>query len=176
MYKCIFPLVIPFNISLSSQSHILRLERKRVRKETALNYWTHKRKYNLYYGIAWQSFSSLIEGEWCIYTSATYATIGSDNGLSPVWHQAIIWTNAWILLIGLLLTGFNEIFIKIHAFSFAKIHVKMFTWKWWLFCLGLNVLNACVSPSHFSLTVEKDSIAKKKWYGNYLLLASEFFA
>ena len=26
--------------------------------------------------------------------------IGSDNGLSPGWHQAIIWTSAWILLIG----------------------------------------------------------------------------
>ena len=27
-------------------------------------------------------------------------TIGSDNGLLPGRHQAIIWTNAWILLIG----------------------------------------------------------------------------
>ena len=27
-------------------------------------------------------------------------TIGSDNGLSPGRHQAIIWTNAGILLIG----------------------------------------------------------------------------
>ena len=37
--------------------------------------------------------------------------IGSDNGLSPGRRQAIIWTNAGILLIGLLRTNFNEILI-----------------------------------------------------------------
>ena len=40
-------------------------------------------------------------------------TIGSDNGLSPDRRQAIIWTNAGILLIGLLGTNFSEIFIEI---------------------------------------------------------------
>ena len=40
-------------------------------------------------------------------------TIGSDNGLSPGWRQAIIWTNAGILLIGSLGTNFIEIFIEI---------------------------------------------------------------
>ena len=38
-------------------------------------------------------------------------TIGSDNGLSPVRRQAIIWTNADILLIGPLGASFNEILI-----------------------------------------------------------------
>ena len=33
--------------------------------------------------------------------------IGSDNGLSPGRRQAIIWTNAGILLIGALATNFN---------------------------------------------------------------------
>ena len=33
--------------------------------------------------------------------------IGSDNGLLPGWHQAIIWTNAGILLIGPLVTNFS---------------------------------------------------------------------
>ena len=51
--------------------------------------------------------------------------IGSDNGLSPGRRQAIIWTNAGILLTGHLGTNLNEIFIEIHIFSF---------------CLGLNVL------------------------------------
>ena len=37
--------------------------------------------------------------------------IGSDNGLSPGWRQAIIWTNAWILLIEHLGTKFTEILI-----------------------------------------------------------------
>ena len=37
--------------------------------------------------------------------------IGSDNGLSPDRRQAIIWTNAGILLIGPLETIFSEILI-----------------------------------------------------------------
>ena len=37
--------------------------------------------------------------------------IGSDNGLSPDWRQAIIWTNAGILLIGPLGTNFSDILI-----------------------------------------------------------------
>ena len=39
-------------------------------------------------------------------------TIASDNGLSLGRHQAIIWTNAQILLIGPLETKFGEIFIE----------------------------------------------------------------
>ena len=50
------------------------------------------------------------------------AIIGSDNGLSPDWRQAIIWTNAGILLIEHLGTNFGENFIEIHVFSFKKMH------------------------------------------------------
>ena len=50
--------------------------------------------------------------------------IVSDNGLSPERRQAIIWTNAGILLIGLLGTNFCEILIEIHTFSFKKMHWK----------------------------------------------------
>ena len=67
-------------------------------------------------------------------------TIGSDNGLSPGRRQAIIWTNAGILLIGPSGINFNEIFIEILAFSFRKMHSKMLFGKWRPFCLGLNVL------------------------------------
>ena len=38
------------------------------------------------------------------------AIMGSDNGLSPGRRQAIIWTNAGILLIGPLGTNFSEIY------------------------------------------------------------------
>ena len=69
--------------------------------------------------------------------------IGSDNGLSPGRRQAIIWTNAGILLIGTRGTNFNEISIKIHEFSFKKIHLKMSSGKWRPSCLGLNVLMWC---------------------------------
>ena len=66
--------------------------------------------------------------------------IGSDNGLSPARRQAIIWTNAGILLIGRLGTNFSEILIGIQIFSFTKIHSKISSAKWRPFCLGPNVL------------------------------------
>ena len=67
-------------------------------------------------------------------------SIGSDNGLSPGWRQAIIWTNARILLIGPLGTNLREISIEIHKLSFKKMHLKMSSGKWHPFCLGLNEL------------------------------------
>ena len=68
------------------------------------------------------------------------STIGSDNGLSPERHQAIIWNNAGILLIWTLGTKFNEILIESHTFSFKNIHLKISSGKWRPFCLGLNML------------------------------------
>ena len=68
--------------------------------------------------------------------------IGSDNGLLPGRRQAIIWTNAGILLIGPLGTNFSEFLIVIHRFSFNKMHLKMSSAKWRPFCLGLNVLTS----------------------------------
>ena len=46
--------------------------------------------------------------------------IGSNNGLSPGRRQAIIWTNAGILLIGILGTNFSEIWSEIHTFLMHK--------------------------------------------------------
>ena len=56
---------------------------------------------------------------------STIIIIGSDNGLSPGRHQAIIWTNAGILLTGPLETNFNEILIGIQIFSFNKMLPKI---------------------------------------------------
>ena len=66
--------------------------------------------------------------------------IGSDNGLSPGRRQAIIWTNAGILLIGPLGTNFSEILAKIITSPFKKMYLKVSSVKWRPFCLGLNVL------------------------------------
>ena len=77
--------------------------------------------------------------------------IGSDNGLSPCRRQAIIWTNAGILLIGPLGTNFSEILIEIYTFSFKKIHLKVSSGKWRPSCLGLNVLKPWW-PSCFTVT------------------------
>ena len=74
--------------------------------------------------------------------------IGSDNGLSPGRRQAIIWTNAVILVIRPLETNFSEILIGIQTFSFKKIRLKMSSAKWRPFCLGLNVLRKHVVHSH----------------------------
>ena len=67
--------------------------------------------------------------------------IGSGNGLSPGWRQAIIWINDLIYLIEPLGANFTEILIEIFTFSFRKIHLKMSSWKWRPFCLELNVLS-----------------------------------
>ena len=66
--------------------------------------------------------------------------IGSDNGLSPGQRQAIIWTNAGILLIQTFGTNSSEILNAIHIFSFKKMHLQMSSAKWRLFRLGLNEL------------------------------------
>ena len=81
--------------------------------------------------------------------------IGSDNGLSPDRRQAIIWTNAGILLIGPLGTNFSEISIEILTFPFKKMRLKVSSAKRRPFCLGLDVLtheqlvkHGCVTQYH----------------------------
>ena len=68
------------------------------------------------------------------------AIIGSDNGLLPGRRQAIIWTNAGILLIGPVGTNFSENMIQTQTFSFKKMHLRMSSGKWRPFYLGLSVL------------------------------------
>ena len=97
--------------------------------------------------------------------------IGSDTGLSPDWRQAIIWTNAGILLIGPLGTNFIEISNEIYTFSFKKMHLKMLSAIWRLFCLGFNVLmGSCYHeemPTHLPVwcSLKDDEILchLKKW-------------
>ena len=66
--------------------------------------------------------------------------IGSYNGLLPGRHQAIIQTNAGILLIGPLGINFSEISVKLNTFSFKKMHLKMLSAKQRLFRLSHNEL------------------------------------
>ena len=54
--------------------------------------------------------------------------IGSDNGLSPDRRQAIIWTNAKILLTGPLGTNCSEIRMKKHFFINENAF-KTFFWE-----------------------------------------------
>ena len=66
--------------------------------------------------------------------------IGSDNGLTPGRRQAIIWTNAGILLFGPSGTNFSDISIEIVTFSFKIMQLKASSVKWRPYCFGLNVL------------------------------------
>ena len=86
--------------------------------------------------------------------------IGSDNGLSPGWRQAIIKTNAGILLIGPLGTNFSQISIGIQIFSFKKMRLKVSSVKRRPFCYGLNVLG---SSSLYPLCVPH--LAHEKFIG-----------
>ena len=49
--------------------------------------------------------------------------------------HAIIWIKAGILSIGPLGTNFSEILFTIQTFSLKKMHLKMSSVKWQLFCL-----------------------------------------
>ena len=83
--------------------------------------------------ITWQTRHQRVKLSRCV---VKLTIIGSDSDLS----QAIIWTNAGVLLNGPLGTNFIEILIGIQIFSLKKMHLKMSSAKWRPFCLGLNVL------------------------------------
>ena len=105
--------------------------------------------------------------------------IGSDNGVSPGRRQAIIWTNAGILLIGPLGTNFIEILIGIQTFSCKKMHLKMSSAKWRPFCLGLNVLIRCcskgVDKDSNATFINHDDVIKWKHFSRYWLFESLLF-
>ena len=92
-----------------------------------MNFWT-----TMSYLTHWGRVTHICVGKLTI--------IGSDNGLTPGRRQAIVWTNAGILLIWPLGTNFSEILIAIETFSFKKMHFKLSSGKWRPSCLGLNVL------------------------------------
>ena len=71
-----------------------------------------------------------------------WVSIGSNNGMSPIRRQAIIWTNVGLLSIGPLATNFSEFFfIKIQNFSFTKMLLNILSVKWWPFCLVGDEIN-----------------------------------
>ena len=65
--------------------------------------------------------------------------IGSDNGLSLGRRQAIIWTNAEILLIRTLGTNFSEILIRIQNIFIQENALENVVCEMASICLSLNV-------------------------------------
>ena len=89
--------------------------------------------------LRYDNFHLLISSCWCIYAPLNWVSIGSGNGLSPVWCQAITWTNADFLSTGPLGTNFSEIQIKmqnllINENAFENVVCKMVAillrWRW----------------------------------------------
>ena len=110
--------------------------------------------------------------------------IGSHNDLSPGRRQAIIWTNAGILLTGSLGRNFSEFLIEILTVSFKKMHLKISSANWRPFCLGLNMLintNATMPSSGTISTIMSwhgtplsDLPAFYKWNPSHLSLVDSF--
>ena len=108
-----------------------------LRKKTWSTQWNMKQNKKIYFKIHLKNILQNLdyfvqasmyyvnEVEWRIYASVNCTIIDSDNGLSPGRRQAIIWTNAGVLLIGPLEANFSEILIDIYTFSFKKILLKM---------------------------------------------------
>ena len=71
-----------------------------------------------------------------IYATVNHVSIGSDNGLSPIRRQAIIWISSDLLSIRPSGTNFSEMITKIQKFSFTKMHMKISSAKRWPFVQG----------------------------------------
>ena len=97
-------------------------------------------------------------------------SIGSDNGLPPIWRQAIIWTNAGLLSMGPLGTNFSEILIKIQNFSFTKMHLKIMSSKRQPFCPGGDELTKASMKTHSNSNWQQ--ISQPRNIGLYSLLIS----
>ena len=94
---------------------------------------------------------------WVMLICVDIAIIGSNNSIAPDGPQAIIWTNAGILLIGPLGTNFSEILIEIHIFSLKKLHLKMSSGQCRPFCLGLNVLTWRILVKSTTIKAQRDT-------------------
>ena len=123
-----------FILDLTPDSNILHKDNCKTKRETfdfwylvplILNIWQ--------YMINWPLWD-LNHWDWVTHLCIIKLTIiGSDNGLSPSRRQAIIWTNAGILLSGPLGTNFSEILIAIHISSFKKMYLKLSSAICWRF-------------------------------------------
>ena len=79
--------------------------------------------------------------------------LSSDNGLSPGRHQAIIWTNAGILLFEPRGIRLSELLIEIKTFLFTETHLKLWSAKWRLY--GLRPIDRKPTLFKWKLWVRK---------------------
>ena len=81
----------------------------------------------------------LIDVEWRVYASLNKAIFGLDSSLPPVWHQAVVWTNAGLLLARPMERRFSEILIKEYIVHAREIDLEMLSEKGQSACPSLVV-------------------------------------
>ena len=142
-----------------------------------LKHHMHLKKMD-YIHILWEVINSLLPGyvvviltHWGRVTHicvGDLTIIGSHNGLSPSRRQAIIGTNAGVLLIRPLGTNLSEILIKIITFSFKKMRSKVSSGKRGPSCLGLDVLKVSSLNICYELCILWNcchvNITKRLWH------------
>ena len=143
--------------------------------------WSQCHLFSSCFSVLWLSISLTHWGRVTHICVGKLTIIGSDNGLSPGWRQAIVWTNNGILLIGALGTNFSEILIEIQTFSFWKNNLKVSSGKWRPFCLSLNDLTLEMRVLYTYIQVERGNtylsqilrssypIAKKMAWGTIII-------
>ena len=123
---------------------ILILVRRHLYIETALSYKTIQYVVSHVQMYAYMLMSSHLLPLVLHICVSELDSIASDNDLSPIRHQASIYTNAGLLSIEPLGTNFSVILIKIQNFSFTTMHLEISSAKLWPFCPGGDGLNKAI--------------------------------
>ena len=113
-----------------------------------------------------QCFNTLMVSDgYLVYVPENQAITDTENGLSPVQHQAIIWNNAGSLSTASLKTYFRSILIKMQQFSIKFMHLKMLFVKCLPFYLGLGRLNISSGQNgcHYTDNIFKCSFMNEKF-------------
>ena len=154
-------------------THRGRYDMTAILQTTFSNAFSWRKMHAFRFRFHWKLFlrCQLTHWGWVTQICVSKLTIiGSDDGLSIGRRQAIIWTNAGILLI----RTFSEILSEIRAFWFKKVYLKMSSAKWRPFCIGLIVLTklqhcffqimACLRPGSKTLSEPTmDSLLMHIW-------------
>ena len=98
------------------------------------------------------------------------AIIHSDNDMSPIWCQFIIWTNNGMFLIEPSGTNFGEIWFTFQKTLFNKMSLKMSFAEEQSICLSLNVLRKDIASWLNSLSRNHDKWAVLQLSCIFLLL------
>ena len=92
--------------------------------------------------LPWQPFKARTSISWGLFVTTSRIPNYCCITLLPCRDQAIIWTNAGMLLFRPSGRNFGEILIEMYTLWFRKVHLKLSSAKLRRFCPGLNALKA----------------------------------